>query len=117
MHVVNNLDREKSIEEQIESLAVATNLMYPKQEDFHYKYSECDEWQRGVLLGMAIAADQIDTLWANKEVLEGNNEPGVVQQVREDYQEQALTEAQDWIIMHMCEMLISFGDDNACKEE
>ena len=117
MHIKNNLDMEKSIEEQIETFACATNLMYPKPEDFHYKYSECDEWQRGVLLGMAIAADQIDTLWANKEVLEGNNEPKVVMKAREDYQERALAEAQDWIIMQMCETLISFGDDNACKEE
>ena len=117
MHVVNNLDREKGIEEQLEGFAVAVNRWDPKPEDFAYKFVECDDWQKAVLRGMAIAADTIDMLWANKEVMEGGNEPEVVKSAREEYQESALTAAQDWIIMQMCEHLISFGDSNYEESE
>lgn len=117
MHYVHNLDTEKEIYSQMEGFAVATNLMHPKPEDFHYKYSECEPWQKDMLLGMAIAADQIDLLWENKEIMEGSNEPELIKKLREEYQENALCEAQDWIVRCMCEHLISFGDTNACEKE
>lgn len=115
MKIDYNLDREKSIEDQLDTFAVAVNRWNPNPEDYVYKYSDLDEWQKAVIRGMAISADEIDNLWDG--MMPSIDEPVPITQVKEFYQREILEEAQERMVLRMCELLVVFGDENALSED
>lgn len=118
MHIKHNLDHEKPILDQIQGFAVAVNYMNPKPEDFHYKYSELSQEHRDVLFGMAWQIDNLDTFNEHREVdILIDEIPPSFANIRDEIETKVMENAYEWLIIEMCEVLISFGDEEACDEE
>lgn len=118
MHIIHNLNYEKSIIDQLHDFAVAVNYMNPKPEDYHYKYANLTQEHKDCIWGMAIQIDNLANFEDNRKVDVGfgDNTPTITK-IQDEFEEAVVNRAYEWLVIEMCETLIAFADDEYCEKE
>lgn len=109
MHVVNNLDYDKSIVDQLQNYACSVNLAFPKEDDFNYKYAELNPCQKEAIWGMAIMLDSMQN--AESEI-DADCDETIIGRMKAEIKGDYLNELFNNMVCEMDMALISFGDTN-----
>lgn len=114
----DNLDIEKSVMEQLDEYAVAVNRFVPKKEDYSYNFADLEhDFHRGAIWGMAMMLESLQTLDANHD-FENLDDNSTLGKIKYEIEAEYLNEVFNDMLSTMNMTLVSFLDEeNSNKDD